>query len=383
MNKKKLLIATDNFLPRIDGVSMFLSQIIPSLLDDYEITVVAPNYGKYSPDGYKLTTIPLGKFGSGDYVSAQIKPRRIKELVKKADIVFTQSVGPIGFLAIWYSKLFKKPCASFMHSVESELVPMSTKNIWLRRILYPLMKVATWFIYNRTKLMIMPSDGILEKISWYRIRTRKEVVNLGVDCNYFLPYKEMKMKDKKTVDLLKLQLGLENTFVIGNHGRLAREKDLMTLLRAYRWLRKKHKDARLIILGDGLKELKKKLGSVEGVIVPGAKLNINIYLALMDVYVTSSLTETTSLSTLEAMATGLPVISTPVGFIKEYIKDNVNGFFYPIRDEYSLYKKIDLLKKNRVLAKTIGERARKTVVNRFMWKDTVAGIKDALKSIEK
>ena len=43
---KKLLITTDNFLPRIDGVSIFLSKIIPELAKKFDITIIAPNYGQ-------------------------------------------------------------------------------------------------------------------------------------------------------------------------------------------------------------------------------------------------------------------------------------------------------------------------------------------------
>src|SRR3989338_9882834 len=42
--KKKLLIATDSFLPRWDGITRFLTEIIPRLKDNYEITVIAPEF---------------------------------------------------------------------------------------------------------------------------------------------------------------------------------------------------------------------------------------------------------------------------------------------------------------------------------------------------
>jgi glycosyltransferase involved in cell wall biosynthesis len=82
------------------------------------------------------------------------------------------------------------------------------------------------------------------------------------------------------------------------------------------------------------------------------------------------------------MSSGLPIVSTPVGFIKDYIKDNVNGFIFPLKDDFSLYKKLELIKNNSSLAKTVGNRARATVIRKFKWNDTVDGIKSALNSIE-
>ena len=60
--KKRLLIATDNFLPRWDGISRFLSEIIPRLTEHYEITVVAPDFGTYEDPNITIIKIPLSKF---------------------------------------------------------------------------------------------------------------------------------------------------------------------------------------------------------------------------------------------------------------------------------------------------------------------------------
>ena len=42
--RKNLLIATDSFLPRWDGISRFLIELIPRIKDDFEITLVAPDF---------------------------------------------------------------------------------------------------------------------------------------------------------------------------------------------------------------------------------------------------------------------------------------------------------------------------------------------------
>lgn len=377
--KPKLLIASDNFMPRVDGIAVFLKKIIPPLLNDFDVTVVAPGFGKFQADGFKLVQIPLSNKRMGDYTAAVLDSKKIKKLVSASDVVFSQTIGPVGGLAVIHAKRHRVPCVSFMHSIEWELVPMAAKMIWLRKILYPFMKLYSKYIYNKTNVMIMPSEGILDKVSWHRIRAHKEVVNLGVDTEFFKPYDLFSKEEKEKIDAIRKELGLENSFVIGTHGRLAREKDLFTLLRAYSWLVKKNKDVRLLIIGDGLKEIKEKLESVPGVIVLSARSDVNIYLNLFDVYVTASLTETTSLSTLEAMSTGLSVVSTPVGFIKEYIKDNFNGFFFSKRNEFALYKKLELLKNNRSFSATIGKRAREMVVDRFSWAETERKIRKILK----
>lgn len=380
--KLKLLIATDNFLPRWDGIARFLNEIIPKLTAYYDITVVAPKFGKFEAENYKLITIPLSGISLGDYTGAKINRKKIMKLVQESDVVFSQTIGPIGATAIIQAKKNRKPVASFMHSIDWELVPMATNIKLVRRIMYPFMKTYSKYIYNKTNLIIVPSEGISDLITWQNIRVKKEIVHLGVDTEIFKPYTELTDKEKENRETLRKELGLEDKYVIGTHGRIAYEKDLFTLLRAFNWLQKKHKDAKLLIIGDGVPQIKDKLKQVPGVIMTGSKNDAQRYLNIMDAYVTSSLTETTSLTTLEAMGSGLPVISTPVGFIQEYIKENVNGFTFPKGDSFSLFKQLDLLKNNPSLAKQIGQRARKTIVTGFKWDDTVNGIKSALKSIE-
>ena len=109
--------------------------------------------------------------------------------------------------------------------------------------------------------------------------------------------------------------------------------------------------------------------------------NIVPYLQAMDIYVLPSLTETTSISTLEAMSCGLPVIVTPVGSLPGYIQNNYNGIFFPKRDPYRLEKKLSRLINNPGLRKTIGDNARKTVKEKFSWENTFKEMKKVFESL--
>ncbi len=381
--KKRLLIATDNFLPRWDGIARFLSVIIPFLKEEYEITVIAPKFGPYIPNGFNLIQIPLGKKSIGDYTGASFRLKTIKKAVRGADVVFSQTIGPIGFFAVYYSKKLNVPVASFIHNIEWELVPLATDKTLLKRILYPIMKKYTRYIYSKSSLLLVPAENIAELITWKKIKTKKRVIHLGVDSNLFRPLEEKTEMELDRINTIKEALGLKNEFVVGYHGRIANEKDLFTLLRAFNWLRRHHKEVRLLIVGDGLQSIKEKLKATPGVILPGAKNNAQDYLSLMNVYVTPSLTETTSLTTLEAMSCGLPVISTPVGYIKEYLSNGYNGLIFQRRDAYALYKHLEFIRQNPQIASLYGNRARKMVLKGFNWSTTIDGIKEALKEIEK
>ena len=375
--KKRLLIATDNFLPRWDGISRFLSEIIPRLTEHYEITVVAPDFGTYEDPNITIIKIPLSKFLKvGDFNIPKFKTKIIRKAVKNSDIVFSQTIGPIGSIAINAAKRYRKPVAAFIHSIEWELVPKAMKNIVLKKYSKIVAKRIAKNLYNRCDMVIMPSQNIAELFIWNNIRTNSEIVNLGVDVDKFKPADEQSKKENRE------QLGIgRETIVIGYHGRISREKDLITLLRAFSRLQNTHDNIKLLIVGDGVKDIKKQLSARKDVILTGAKNNPIPYLQIMDIYCITSLTETTCLSLLEAMSCEVAPVSTEVGFIKSYIKNNVNGLFFQKQNPYHLTRQIEKLIDDPELRHKIARNARVTVVERFSWDKTAKGIMDALEKL--
>ena len=112
-----------------------------------------------------------------------------------------------------------------------------------------------------------------------------------------------------------------------------------------------------------------------------SKDNVIPYLQAMDIYVLPSLTETTSLSTLEAMSCGCAVISTKVGLVKRYIKDKVNGSFFPKGNASALKVKLSWLVENPDIRTELGRNARETVKAKFNWERTEIGIRKALEDL--
>jgi 1,2-diacylglycerol 3-alpha-glucosyltransferase len=376
--KFKLLIATDNFLPRWDGIARFLSEIIPRLNGRFEITVICPDFGTYEDPDIKIIRIQLSKFLKvGDFRIPKYKRSLIRKAVRNSDIVFTQTIGPIGFGAIIAAKKFKKPVAAFIHSIEWDLVPKALNNVLLKKYSQIIAKRHARSLYNKCNILIMPSHNVLELFLWNNINTKSEIVHLGVDSNKFKPLENEPVKAE-----FRMHLGIQpHDIVIGYHGRISREKDLITLLRAFNRLQQYHHNLKLLIVGDGIESIKKQLSSREGVLLVGQKNNPVPYLQAMDIYCITSLTETTCLSMLEAMSCGLACVSTEVGMIKSYIKNNYNGLFFEKHSPYHLSRQIERLVQDSSLRTTIGKNARNTVQEKFSWIKTAEGIEKALVSL--
>jgi len=376
-DKKKLLIATDNFLPRWDGISRFLSEIIPRLKDKYEITVIAPDFGPYDAgwgESVRIIKIPIMKFRIGDFHPSKFDYKLIKQEVKKSDVVFSQTIGSIGLLTIRAAKSCKKKIVCYIHSIEWELVTRAMGLFLLKKYVGSLTKIAVRRIYNKPDLLIVPSENTAELLSWQKIKTKKKVVHLGVDTKKFIP-PSSKEEAKKKIGLAP------EMFIIGQHGRLGREKDLPTLLRAFIIVRKSYPNTLLLIVGEGLESIRKKLVSVEGVLLPGSTNNVVPYLQAMDLYCLPSLTETTSLATLEAMACGVPVIANKVGFVRDYIRPRINGLFFKERNSYDLAREIMFLIREETLRRKISLEARKTVEKEFNWDKTAKEIEETIEEM--
>lgn len=370
----KLLIVSDSFLPRWDGVARFLYELIPRINDSFDITVVAPMFmGKgIAFKNVKVMRVPLTRLKAGDYQIPKASLGLISKAISQSDIVWTNTLGPLCMNACLSAKIQNKPIIAYVHSIEWELFHLSIKKSkTVRRFVYSLTKMVARIHYNLIDLLIVPTEEVAEKLTFSGIKTNKTVVRLGVDTKRFRP-----TEDKKKA---KEAIGINpDSFVVGYCGRLAREKDLATLRRAFNRFKIKYKDAKLLIVGDGVKEIKESFMNIKEVVVVGSTNEVEKYYRAMDVFVLPSLTETTALTVLEAMASGVVVVSTPVGISPMIIKNGETGFLFEMKNEYQLYKILDKIASNRALIKKISENGRSIIEKNFSWDKTAEGIKEIL-----
>ncbi len=366
---KKIVIATDGFLPRWDGIVRFLLEIVPKLEEHYEVRILAPKFegDYYNPFNCEVIRFDLLKIKFGDIFFA--KPASQKKYIEDADLVFVQSLGSIGMSAIRAAHKLNKPIAVYTHLLEWDLAVKSIKRF--KKISKHLAIRFTRKFYNKCDLLMCPTEEVALKYDKIKVRTPKKIISLGTDTNIFMPA-ENKEEAKRSI-------GIESEkTVIGYHGRLGREKDLITLYRAFRRIESKHKNVKLLIVGEGVKDQEAIFSSQRNIIMPGSKMDVVPYLQAMDIYVLPSLTETTSLCTLEAMSCGLPVISTPVGYVKDYIEERENGMLFPFRNSMRLSMKIELLMKDKELKDRLGKKARETIQEKFNWNNTYREVKETI-----
>jgi glycosyltransferase involved in cell wall biosynthesis len=159
-------------------------------------------------------------------------------------------------------------------------------------------------------------------------------------------------------------------YLIGTVGRLEEQKGLQYLLDAIRILRGAGKEAFLLVVGSGreearLREQATRDGIGEAVYFLGARRDVAELYRAMDVFALSSLWEGGPITLIEAMASGLPVVATPVGIVPEIIRDGVNGFLVPLRDPAMLADALWRGREAPAMAEAAGREGRATVRDRY------------------
>ena len=129
-------------------------------------------------------------------------------------------------------------------------------------------------------------------------------------------------------------------------GRLSKQKDIQTLIKAFHLFSKKKTNYKLIIMGEGklkvkLLELCNKLKIFKKVIFKNFVKNPKKLISLSKVYVCTSLYEGLPNSIIEALNFGTPVISSDCkSGPKEILKNGEYGYLFPIRNYHVLYRKL-------------------------------------------
>jgi sugar transferase (PEP-CTERM/EpsH1 system associated) len=184
-------------------------------------------------------------------------------------------------------------------------------------------------------------------------------IDNGIDLSRFHP-------DPAARAAIRAELGIpETAWVAGTVGRLAPEKDQKLLIDAL--MPRLSQEVQLIIVGDGSERaaLTRHARGNRFVHLVGARKDVPRLLAALDVFVLSSRTEGLPLVIPEAMAMGLPVVSTAVGGIPTVIDEGRTGFLVPAGDAAALGAALARLASDRALADTCGRLGRETALARY------------------
>jgi len=200
-------------------------------------------------------------------------------------------------------------------------------------------------------------EGLGKKAKYFTVHS-------GMNLNKFYNIKERIIRQEK---LLELSIDTK-CFVIGNVSRLEAVKGHQYLLDAFKKVIEERSliPVKLLILGEGverdnLKNYVRKLNLEDKVIFAGYRKDIEELMAIMDIFVLSSLREGLPRVLVQAAAVGVPSVAFNVDGVPEIIKDGYNGFLVRPKDVNQLADKIIRYIDNRELIELHGKNGRNFV----------------------
>jgi glycosyltransferase involved in cell wall biosynthesis len=166
---------------------------------------------------------------------------------------------------------------------------------------------------------------------------------------------------------IRVELGLGDAWVVGSVGRLDDYKNQVLLVRAM--APHLSSSVRLVLVGDGpsraaVEAEVAKLPDPRWVVLTGRRMDVPRIVPAFDVFALSSKTEGLPLVVPEAMAAGLPIVTTAVGGLPAVVDEGRTGLLVPV-DEVALSAALAALGADRERARQMGRRAREVALERY------------------
>lgn len=189
-----------------------------------------------------------------------------------------------------------------------------------------------------------------------------EIVHIpnGVDTSVFYPVGSIEEKTE-----LRRKLLLPDKKIVTFIGRLDLQKRADLLIEVFKELHKVYDGAHLVIIGDGPERKRLEEMVDENILIKGVVSNVEEYLRASDLLVLPSLAEGMSNVILEAMATGLPVVTTNVSSNPEIINNGINGILLDINDKSGIKENILRLLNDDIFNNELGQNAKAKIDKNF------------------
>ena len=321
----KILFISDVYFPRVNGVSTSIETFRRNLhLLGHTVHLIAPEYGTPAADESGIVRVPArrvpfdpeDRFMSYGWVMKQLDRLRGEHY----DLIHVQTPFVAHYLGVKLSHLLDIPCIETYHTFFEEYlyhyIPLLPK--WVTR---SLAKRFSRHQGNSLDGMVIPSRPMQRVLQGYGIETTMEVIATGIEPESFVPGDRSAFREKFSIPQDRPTL----LFV----GRVAHEKNIDFLIKVVDQVRRQVEDVLFVIAGEGparssLEQEVRKRAMGENVRFIGyldRHTELNSCYSAADIFIFASRTETQGLVLLEAMAQGVPVVSTAELGTRDVLQD--------------------------------------------------------------
>ncbi len=358
----KLLLVTESYWPNADGGALFERRLAHGMAErGHEVVIWAPGTGYRSYIENDAPTVIERERSTVLWANPKYRVSywpffRARKLIKQhqPDVLHIHNAGLMGLAALHWARKYHIPVVATNHFMpENALLNLP----WLNnRLMHRLIwKYLVWF-HNRCNFVTSPTPTAVKLLLDHGLKAPHQAITNGIDMDVFKPG----LNTKAITAKYRIPTDVPNLLYLG---RVDGEKRLDLIVAALPEILKQQ-PVHLTIAGFGkamndLRSQAHKL-KVDHAITFTGYLNEDdkpyLYNAA-DVFVISSPAELQSIVTLEAMSSGLPVVSVDVAALKELCHDGQNGYLFQENDWHDLAQKVNKLLSKKTLPAQFGKES--------------------------
>lgn len=368
-----IALVTETFPPEVNGVAMTNQRLVRGLLaKGHSITLIKPQRNdSLPPENAQQTIYEVFGIPIPNYAGLKLGlpyPGELEQLfeTQQPDIVHIATEGPLGFSALKAARSLGIPASSTFHTNFQDYCADYGAAFAARGMLTYL----RWF-HNACALTTVPDPSLIQRLSQEGIE-RLVMLGRGADTKLFDP--------RKRCAKLRTEWGAsENTPVALYVGRAAAEKDIPLTLEAWTRARKECPELKMVVVGDGpvRKKLEQQWPEVH---FAGMRFDEDLarHYASADFFIFGSTSETFGNVVIEAMASGLAVLTYDYAAGRQFIKDGENGFLIDLNDRDAFIRAAIRMARdpsNCALQRNVARRTAET----YPWQATIDRFEGLLK----
>ncbi|AZT84938.1 glycosyltransferase [Marinobacter sp. NP-4(2019)] len=334
----RVAMFTNNYLPFIGGVPLSIERLRRGLehLGD-RLLVVAPSYKGQPDTEEQVLRVPslLAMGQKREFRLANIFLARIRKRVRafKPDIIHLHHPFWLGSLGLFMARRLRVPAVYTYHTrLEhyAHFVPLPGM-LFRNLISHALIK----HFANKCDGVIVPTYSTEEYLRMIGVKAPVFVQPTGIE------YQRFQQVNPDDIDQLRQSLDLKDEKVLVSVSRLSNEKNIDFMIEAIDSLRQQTDvPFRFLMIGDGhqrdrLQAKIRDLGLEQHatLVGPVPPEDMATWYRLGDAFLFASKSETQGMVILEAMAAGLPVVAVRSSGIEDVVRDGLNGFKTPERQD--------------------------------------------------
>lgn len=321
---RRIAVVTETYPPEVNGVAMSIARIVDGLQRrSHELQLVRPRQRHVEPElpprSARLQELLTAGWPIPRYPNLRMGAPSKRALVQlwslqRPDVVHIATEGPLGWSALQAARHLKLPVSSDFRT-NFHAYGQHYRIGWLAK---PILAYLRKF-HNRAQCTMVPTEALRAQLAATGFE-RVTVVSRGVDTRLFDP-------QRRNAALRRAWGAGEDDLVLAYVGRLAAEKNLGAVLAAHDALRESMGDAvKLLFVGDGPQRAELAARCPQAVFAgQRSGEDLATHYASADLFLFPSLTETFGNVTIEAMASGLPVVAFDCAAAAQCIQSGRNG----------------------------------------------------------